>query len=514
MYFSRNSRFSAMLAASTATAALCAAAPALADVTAEDVLQNIQAPLKALGATHQAEPVRKGNRLELAEARFTFALPMEAGEVAVTTNGLTLAENGDGTVSVIYPENMVISVSADNAEENLFSATLEMSSAAYTTTASGTPGDITYAYDFNDGTFALKDLKMPEEAGLQMTMDGTMTGMTGSYRITEGDIVRMEMAGTNGEAHFSSNATDFTGLVTTGTSTMSGGNTEMVLAIPAGKTSIMNLSQALRDGFSLTVTGKGGHIASTSEGRIDDEVMLVQNYSYNIGDLDYRFDETGFSGTGVNSDLQFEFVFGPMFPVPVSGTADKITGAMSVPVNKTDGPTDASMAMNIQGLAVNEALWAMIDPGTQLPRDPANLELDINADLANLIDLLNIEMLTSAMDAGETPLALHGLTLNSFSLDAVGAAVAAKGAFTFDNDDLETFGGFPAPDGAIDIEIDGANGLIDKLVGMGLLPEDQAMGARMMMGLFAMPGDGEDNLVSKIEIKPDGQILANGQRLQ
>ena len=46
------------------------------------------------------------------------------------------------------------------------------------------------------------------------------------------------------------------------------------------------------------------------------------------------------------------------------------------------------------------------------------------------------------------------------------------------------------------------------------VPEEQAAGARMMMGLFAVPGDGEDTLTSTIEVKGDGQILANGQRIK
>ena len=49
---------------------------------------------------------------------------------------------------------------------------------------------------------------------------------------------------------------------------------------------------------------------------------------------------------------------------------------------------------------------------------------------------------------------------------------------------------------------------------MGLLPEEQAMGARMMMGLFAVPGDQPDSLKSKVEFTQDGQVLANGQRLK
>ena len=36
----------------------------------------------------------------------------------------------------------------------------------------------------------------------------------------------------------------------------------------------------------------------------------------------------------------------------------------------------------------------------------------------------------------------------------------------------------------------------------------------MMMGLFARPGDGEDTLVSTIEVQEDGAVLANGQRIR
>lgn len=40
------------------------------------------------------------------------------------------------------------------------------------------------------------------------------------------------------------------------------------------------------------------------------------------------------------------------------------------------------------------------------------------------------------------------------------------------------------------------------------------MGARMMMGMLAVPGEAEDTLTSKIEISEDGQIHANGQRIK
>jgi hypothetical protein len=70
------------------------------------------------------------------------------------------------------------------------------------------------------------------------------------------------------------------------------------------------------------------------------------------------------------------------------------------------------------------------------------------------------------------------------------------------------------PAGTINLMLVGGNGLLDTLVSMGLVPEDQAMGARMMLGLFARPGDGADTLVSEITFQEDGAILANGQRIR
>ena len=67
--------------------------------------------------------------------------------------------------------------------------------------------------------------------------------------------------------------------------------------------------------------------------------------------------------------------------------------------------------------------------------------------------------------------------------------------------------------GAVDLQLNGVNGLIDSLVAMGLMPQEQVMGARMMLGMFAT-SVGDDQLTSRLEVTADGQILANGQRLQ
>jgi hypothetical protein len=89
----------------------------------------------------------------------------------------------------------------------------------------------------------------------------------------------------------------------------------------------------------------------------------------------------------------------------------------------------------------------------------------------------------------------------------LGAALTSTGAFTFDNSM-----GFPMPLGEATVDVTGANQLIQGLIATGLLAEEDAMGAQMMMGMFMVPS-GDDALTSKIEVKEGMQILVNGQPL-
>ncbi len=72
----------------------------------------------------------------------------------------------------------------------------------------------------------------------------------------------------------------------------------------------------------------------------------------------------------------------------------------------------------------------------------------------------------------------------------------------------------PRPLGEANFRLLGGNGLLDKLIQMGIVQEQDAMGARMMMGLFTTPGPAEDELNSTIEVNEDGHVLANGQRIK
>jgi len=181
-----------------------------------------------------------------------------------------------------------------------------------------------------------------------------------------------------------------------------------------------------------------------------------------------------------------------------------------MPVSADDEAQDFSLGVLLGDFTMSDFIWGIFDPSGQLPRDPATVALDVSG----LVTLFANVMDPAAMESSDVPGEVNAVTVHELVVSAAGVELTGQGDFEFDNSDLTSFDGIPKPVGAIDLALVGANGLMDKLVAMGLLPEEQAMGARMMMGMFAVPGDGEDSLKSKIEFTEEGYVLANGQRLK
>jgi len=148
-----------------------------------------------------------------------------------------------------------------------------------------------------------------------------------------------------------------------------------------------------------------------------------------------------------------------------------------------------------------------------LPRDPATVAIDLAGKVTPSVDLLDPEQI-EALDGQTPPGELNALTLNNLTIEAAGAQITGEGDFTFDNTDLQSFDGMPRPEGALSLKLSGANGLIDNLIQMGLVSDQDAMGARMMMSMFAVPGSEPDTLNSTIEVNEQGHVLANGQRIK
>lgn len=203
----------------------------------------------------------------------------------------------------------------------------------------------------------------------------------------------------------------------------------------------------------------------------------------------------------------------PELPIgPVEFAVSEISSHWVIPLKVSDDPAPFSIREVTSNLSISDNLWAMFDAGGLLPRGPLSYVLDVSGMGNWLIDPFDERFQDET--SGETKGALHSLSLNELLLSGAGIDLTGSGAFSFDNDDLETFDGIPAPTGALDLKLVGVNKLLDALIELGFVTKDEAMGARMGLGLFTIAGDADDTLVSHIETTDDGHVLANGKRLK
>ena len=229
--------------------------------------------------------------------------------------------------------------------------------------------------------------------------------------------------------------------------------------------------------------------------------------------------ESGAIGIGMDSDV-FSYqtgskglnltVSGADIPFPEVKLALGESGfGLTMPTSPTDEPAPFSFLAKLVDLSISEEIWGMLDPGAALSHDPATVIVDGKGTARITTNIFAPETMTNGAPPGE----LISFELSQLLAKIAGAELSGTGAFTFDNTDLTTFDGVPAPTGKVDLKVTGANMLMDTLISMGMMTEEDAMGARMMLSMFANPGAGADEFTSVLEFKDKG-FYANGQRLQ
>lgn len=168
----------------------------------------------------------------------------------------------------------------------------------------------------------------------------------------------------------------------------------------------------------------------------------------------------------------------------------------------------AALTVNLSELTAGEPVWAHFDPARALPRTPANLRLTAEADL-----IPTDPAVAGTIDGDATlpPVIPERLTIRDLTLDFAGMNLDASGEFAIDTTVLPD--GFAQPAGQLDLTLVGGLALLERLTQAGLVRPEMAMGAQMMLGMFATRGEG-DTLTSTIRTESDGGLTVNGTRLK
>lgn len=500
------------LAASTSVLCLSATA-GFADLTAAEVWQDWQSYLESNGYAVTAETAQTGDTLTIRDLAMRMAVPEEGGTVEVRMGQMQLVEQGDGSVAVILPEVMPIAMNLKDEEGEQVAITMQVAQQGMVMVVTGDASAMTYDYSAQEMSMTLNDV---------VASEGTVE--IGAAEIRLADLAGRHQSAMNGDARAVTQEMtagpvvyeiDFTDPDEGGRAEIDGRLARLSMAgtgdiVDGVDTS--DMAAALRAGFRVD-----SHIeyedGNTAYKLTNGDEVVEGTQSSESGTLRVAMGPDGLRYGGEGRGVSVAMT-GVGLPFPVTAEMERMGFNMVMPVSQSETAQDFALALELGGFTMSDMIWAMFDPGAQLPRDPATISLDLSGTGRLFFDLLDPAQMAKLEEGEEVPGEVDSLVLNDLTVDLAGAKLTGAGAFTFDQTDLTSFDGVPAPEGAVDLRLVGGNGLLDKLIGMGLVAEDQAMMVRMMAGLFARTGAGADELTSRIEVTEDGQVLANGQRLK
>lgn len=479
-----------------------------AQITADEVWQNWQELSDSYGQTLTAQSeVRQGDTLVIT------GLSIEQQEDDVSVSGeldeVRFRDLGNGTVEVTMSPVYPLTITSTNSDGDEVVIDIEITQTNLRMIAGGTPDST--SYDFTSDAVSVAVTSVTEDgvavpAKFVMAMDA----MGGNYGVTRkaGDMMDMTTSLSTGQFtlqasadNLDDNGTFELDLSVAQLAMRSAGTVGAFLAME-------ELPQALAAGFAadlgltygpaayrMNVTDASGptNISGKADGGRFGFAMDKARLAYQGG---ARAVEVLISGAQVP------------FPEIAVRYAETVFDFL-MPISKGPAPQDFRMGVTLRDLTVSDEIWSMFDPTASLPRDPATLVLDARGQVTLTADIMD----EAAMNSGQPPGTIESLEIPTLQLKMVGAELTGNGALTFDNTDMVSFDGVPAPTGTINLLLVGGNALLDKLVAMGVVPQEEAMGARMMMGMFARPGDGPDTLTSTLEFKDKG-FSANGMRLK
>ncbi len=493
---------------------------ALADLTAEEVWQGWQDSAERWGGSLAAgDSTAENGRLVLQDVVYSYS--DERTSVEHVTPEVVLEETGDGRVAIRLSEEMRLSVEFIEGDDDPSRMELAVRHDDLEIHASGPPDQLQYDSSAARIALDLENLEGPDAEDFDSELSIVATDFTArdSYDGAPADLHEVFMEAGTLDVALSYIEHDGTHSTILDWTAEEAGLTYSATGIAAMEEA--TTEDALTAG--LVLEGAVGHSGSRYNVEIMDDVEngapetgTIEGSSVQ-GSAGFGLSAEGLSYDATSRDALYRISNEDM-PVPVMELMmEELHFETLLPVVESDAPQDFGTLLRIDGLTVGDDLWAMVDPDGALPRDPATLLVDVDGRAnweSNPLDTAAAgprSFLTqSPAQMGE----MHELNLNALSLRLLGAHLSGDGAFTFDNEDLETFQGMPRPEGSLTLVLEGAEALIDQLIATGAIRQEDAMGAMMMMSMFAQPGETEDSLTTTLEIDADGGVIANGQRLR
>lgn len=495
--------------------ALCVllSSPATAAVTADELWADLQRLAAQGGTPLTAEVQRAGAELIL--SRPTLDLGTADKPVTLQMERLILRENADGTVSVIVPDRFPLIL-------DLPESTVPSDPDALTIMASA-PGLDVRVSDL--GSTAAFSILAPS---LSLALD--------PVEMLPGDDVNLSLATADLRLDHRQDLGPLRSTVVTslalGTLHVDG---LLALADGEGGTFALDLSriaasvdldlnptrlqdrQASLGALLADMTEEQGFEAKLEHGPISFAATLADDkpgatdvrLTSETGRASLQFERSGFSTDVVLGKTSFFAALDdpevPFSELDVSYS--ELAAGLALGVAGVAEPVDVSVFGRFVDLALSDPLWDQMDPAKVFPRDP------LSADVALSGQVREKPRAGSDLMGADVPVEVLSLSLERLRLAGLGVVFSGNGALTFDNTDLVTFDGAPAPTGTVTFSAQGLNALLDRIVAAGMFPAEDLTGLRFGLAFIGKPDGAPDSLTSRVEFR-EKSLYLNGVKMR
>ena len=382
-------------------AGLVLSPPALADVTAAQVWSNYKATTADMGVTMTATEKSTPRGLDVRDIVMRIEMPEDDGRVRIEVPELSFTEKDDGTVEITLPEVMPIEVTVhpDDDEVDTVDIVVEHAHTGFATLVSGRPEAMKYAYSATRSEIRLTDVVVDGEPMNINSAVVRIKALAGVSDVVAGAIRRYDQTVKAGTLNYEFDIDAPEG--ETGHARLSGSLSNLGYdsewRMPEGADYRDDMAAALDAGLSMA--GALSYAAGESSFSVDADGEQSEGTSRSDGGaLDFALSRDGLS-YGLSAREVAVEVLSSEAPFPIAVVFDELGLDMNIPVSASDAPQDLGLKLVLAGLAVPEQVWAMVDPGGLLPRDPATLRLDLAASGVLAEDVMD----TDEMEALDAP---------------------------------------------------------------------------------------------------------------
>ncbi len=493
---------------SVSAAAIIAIPAAGWSLTAQEAWEKWQTAAASYGQemTNDGEATMDG---KLTVRGVSVSSDVDGMQVAVRIDEVSFAEQGDGSVAVTMSDSFPLTINGTDMDSGeKVDAVVTIAQPGMTMTASDADGGTAFSYEAPSLTVSLAELKVDDEV-IPMQIVVALNDTTGSYAVKADAgspmVSAFEAAGMSIDVDVKEPDGPGTLTVDATIDGITSRSSGMGLDSADGE----DMAQMLGEGF--LVEGKAEYGAVT----FALDFMDASDTAKGTGTLTGGGIDFGLGADGLRYDVGYQgldvAISGSDIPFPqVTVKAAAAETSVMIPVLQADNAEPFGFRTALEGLEIGEEIWSLFDPAAVLPRDPATLIVDLAGTGRWTLDIFDEEAMMEVESSGVAPGEIETVELKEFKLAVGGAELSGTGTFELDNTDLETFDGVPRPEGKANFRLVGGNGLLDNLTKMGLIPEDQVMMVRMMTGMFAKPGSGQDELLSEVAVDGNGKLLING----